>query len=522
MPARSISPPRHASIPVAALLVAAALSGCDDGPRRTAAADARPTGAASSSVAAVTSTRSGRAIPPTRDDTRFIRIRNLLEKDPESEERARKLYALVEPVCTSEAERAELVDVAKWSASFSIGHETLPTVLALDTIEHVATACARNYPAAAYDLLARAKSAIPDPYRFELVRARLLAAEGRLPEALVDAKTAAKAGSVHAIALSATIEAQVARDQAPGYRAGMLDGAIAQVSVEPDQRWSLIDLTAVLQTRAHLLTERAIWEEPAAAAASRRLARDTHLRLSVAPFIEATRTQALDAACFATGELGDADRTPCARAAAEIGILGAAVLAGGPRDSKRLDLERLAKLEALATDLDRLGDGATVVIVARGDEAELVSWARPASRVFERIARTKAKVVVLDRTRTPRARALVERMLALGGVKPVELVRAENGALAMPCLAAILAHRRTPASCPLEAPTVKRLEKLPKLSLAVLVGRDLDAELDDLKLYGHRAALLSFRQTRIENGVDAWLKSLSDVWIVARAPGAAP
>lgn len=513
-----MGPLRRASVFVALAAQLAACTSKPDAP--TAAGAATATGAAAAGAA--TSTRTGRApLPPTRDDTRFIRIRNLLERDPESEERARKLYALVEPVCTSEPERIELVDVARWSSSFSVGHETLPTVLALDTLEHVATACARNYPAAAYDLLDRAKAAIPDPYRFELVRARLLAAEGKLTEALVAAKAAAQAGSVHARALSATIEAQVARDQAPGYRPGMLDGAIALVSDEPDAKWSLIDLTAVLQTRAHLLTERAAWEEPAAAAASRRLAAKTQVRLSVAPFIEATRTQALDGACFTAVELGDDDRTMCRRGADEIGILGAAVVAGVPRDPKRLDVERLAKLEALAKDLDGL-EG-TVVLVARGDEAELVSWARPASRVFERLAKTKAKLVVLDRTRTPRASALVHRMLALGGVKPVERVRADADALAMPCLAAILAHRRTPAACPLDAALVKRLEGLPKLSLAVLVGRDLDAELDDLKLYGHRAALLSFRRTRIDNGVDAWLKSLSDVWIVARPPaGPAP
>src|SRR5262249_21039255 len=74
-----------------------------------------------------------RGIPKPREDTRFVQIRTLLGQDPESPERSTKLYPLVEPICTQEKERADFVDVAKWSASFSHDKETLPTVLALDT-----------------------------------------------------------------------------------------------------------------------------------------------------------------------------------------------------------------------------------------------------------------------------------------------------------------------------------------------------------------------------------------------------
>ena len=49
---------------------------------------------------------------------------------------------------------------------------------------------------------------------------------------------------------------------------------------------------------------------------------------------------------------------------------------------------------------------------------------------------------------------------------------------------------------------------------AVLIGRDLDAEIDDLHVYDLQAVLLSFRQSRMEKGIDAWLKSVSDVLIV--------
>ena len=73
----------------------------------------------------------------------------------------------------------------------------------------------------------------------------------------------------------------------------MLDEAIKTASVEPDHNWQLIDLTAVLSTRAHLLSERAVWEAPEPAAATLKLARDVYQRLSVAPFIGVTRSLAL-------------------------------------------------------------------------------------------------------------------------------------------------------------------------------------------------------------------------------------
>lgn len=487
--------------------------GCQKGRARSEASGSASTGSAATSSAATSSGGPAAVVPANRDDTRFMKIRKLLSLDPESPERAVKLYGLVEPICSSPAERKDFVEVAKWSASFSRGPDTLPTVLALDTIEHVATSCFRNTPEAAFDLLEQAKAAVPDPHRYDLVTARLRAAAGELDQALVPARRAAAAGSIHAIALTANIEAQIARSQGAGYTPGMLDQAIKTVSVEPTGKWPLIDLTAVLTTRAHLLEERSVWEAPEPASASRKLAAEPFKRLSIAPFIGLTRSSALDTLCFDSVEIPDLGPQWCERAAHEIGNLGAAAVSKAPLDAKVLDLERLAKLEKLKADLSKLSARSTVLVVARGDESELITWARPASKVIARIAKRGAKLVLVDRTKSPRASRLIERMTALAGATPVEHIRAPD-TLAMPCLTAILAGRRTPKACPFDKKLEERLSKLPKFELALLIGRDLDAEIDDLKLYDLRAVLLSFRQPRVEKGLDVTLKSLSDVWIL--------
>jgi hypothetical protein len=85
----------------------------------------------------------------------------------------------------------------------------------------------------------------------------------------------------------------------------------------------------------------------------------------------------------------------------------------------------------------------------------------------------------------------------------------------MPCLAAIVAGRRTPASCPFDPALVSRLQKLSPFGLALLSGRDLDAELDDAHLYKLRHMLLSYRQPLLEKAPDVHLKHLSDVRIIA-------
>jgi hypothetical protein len=458
-----------------------------------------------------------RGIPSAREDTRFVKIRNLLSLDPEAPERATKLYALVVPICSDLKERTDFVDVAKWSSSFSVDMQTLPTVLALDTIEHVATSCFRTSPDAAFDLIEKARAAIPDPYRYELMIARLKAASGDLDAALKASKTAAAAGSIHALALTANIEAQAARDKGAGYRDGMLEEAIKTVSVEPDAHWQLIDLTAVLSTRAHLLTERAVWEQGDRALETRKQAQAAYKRLAVAPFIGPTRSPALDQLCFDTVDVGDDGFGACRRAAEELGNLGAKTLAKVEPNAKTMDLERLQRLEKLRDELASLQSGSVALVVFRGDESELLTWALPASKVIARAAKQGAKIVVVDRTKSPRANVLVERIVELAGVKPTERIRASD-TLAMPCIAAVIAGRRAPQSCPVEAKQRARLGRLGKFGIALLVGRDLDAEIDDLHLYELNSELLSFRMPRIEKGLEVQLKSLSDVWIVAPPP----
>jgi hypothetical protein len=88
----------------------------------------------------------------------------------------------------------------------------------------------------------------------------------------------------------------------------------------------------------------------------------------------------------------------------------------------------------------------------------------------------------------------------------------------MPCLTAIVAGRRTPDYCPFEKPVRERLTKLGSFGVAVLIGRDLDAEVDDLQLYGLRTVLVSFRKPqteKAEKGIEVQLKSLSDLWMLS-------
>ena len=115
----------------------------------------------------------GAALPDPRLDTRYVQVRNLLGMDPDSPERAQKLFPLIAPVCTSEKERVDFVDTAKWSVSFSQNDFQLPEVLAADTLEFAATTCLRNEPEGAFDLLDKAQAALPELTRLWVVRSRL-------------------------------------------------------------------------------------------------------------------------------------------------------------------------------------------------------------------------------------------------------------------------------------------------------------------------------------------------------------
>lgn len=483
------------SIPAAGVLVALATAGCPD-PGKAA--------------------RERAALPDPRTDTRFVQIRNMLSEETGSATRAQKLYPLVEPVCTDEAEREAFVEVARWSVSHSVKENQLPAVLAADTIEHVATACARNHPRAALDLLTRAEAAIPKEPRIPVVRARLLAARGRFDDAVQAAQRGIEKGSIHAIALTANIQARRARDQGVGYRSGMLDDAIETVSAEPTPDWPAIDLAAVLSTRARLLMERAFWEDEDEAERTRLEAASLLQRLSVAPFIYATRERSLDVLCFDAVARGKDPYDACRRAAEATRNLGAARAVGmKDPDPEVFETERLVRLEALAGDVEQMKAGSVVLLVMRGDESEILEWARPAVRVLARLEGRDVRWVVVDRTDTARAEALMEAILDRAEVEPTLAIDASDENFAMACVSAILADRQAPKSCPLEDDAKEALRGMDTLALAVLVGRDLDAEIDDLRTYDLRTALLSFRRSRFEEGIDAWLKSISDAWIVA-------
>ncbi len=458
---------------------------------------------------------SGAVLDDDRSDTRFVQIRELLAKGSDDPRRSTQLYSLVHPICVDPSERDTFMETVKWSASFSDELNQLTVTLALDTIEYVVLTCFRSEREAAYDLLDRADHAIPEQHQVAAVRARLLATDGKLEEALAAAQRASKLGSIQALALTANIQARIARSQAPpGYRVGMLDEAIQTVSVEPKANWRAIDVAAILSTRARLLWERATWEDPKTARATIAEADAVFERLSVPPFLVQMRMRALDNLCFDAVVTGG-DPEPCHRAAEKMQILGAAAVAGLAPDPDRFDEERRARIRQARERWKALPKRAVVLLIVRGDEAEILEWTRPAARLLKALVRPDLRLVVVDRAREPRASALVDRLVALAGVSPVEVIRVGRQPLAVACISAIVDQRVVPKSCPLDEATVRRLEPLKPYGTTLLVGRDLDAELDDLAVYELDATLLSFRVSRRNKPTHAWLKSVSDTFLMA-------
>ena len=454
------------------------------------------------------------AEPEHYEDSRFIQIRDLLREDPNAPTRAIRLYALVEPICSEPATREDFLRAAAWSASFSDKKYRMTVVYALDTLEHVATTCARNHLEGALDLLEKAGRILPNESRVFVIEARILAAQGRFEPAEKAALRAKELGHVHAIALLAHIQARRAREQGIGYRPGMLDAAIETVMVEPTADWALIDLEAVLATRARLLLERAVWEPSDQAKVTEAMAEETLHRLAVAPFEKNARRFALDTLCFFRIRRGDDPEGICRRAAEDMHHLGAARAVGLPLVPKSYEVERYQGLEKVHEILSSIGREDAVIVVFRGDEFEILEWVRPAVRVLERLAESSARTVVVDRSSSARASALVNRIVELAGLDPWLRLAVGKDTLAMPCVTAVVANRRTPRACTLDRPSLERLGRLPTPRLSLLVGRDLDAEIDDLKLYELPAVLLSFRQSRFEKTLLGWLKSQTDVFVV--------
>lgn len=493
---------------------AASLTGCQERPSPSEPSGAPGAGTATAAAGAAAQHAAEAADQQTGG--RFAEIKSLLAQDPQSRIRAERLYALVEPICASGAERERFVADVVTGATQVDDPGAAKRIDALDTFEHVATSCARNALPASRELLSRAAKALPREHRIAELESRLVAAAGDLPAALEAAQRARALGSHHAIALIATIQAQLARQKSVGYQPGMLDDALKTVSIEPDHGWHIIDVTALLSTRARLLSERAIWESEKQREKTLSEAAEVYTRLSSQPFIEKTRTHALDMLCFDAADLGKDSEALCRRAAEEAAILGAAFVVGEVTDRSKFDLERLTAMARLAQRIDRMPAGSLVVVVARGDESELVPWVRPAAEILRRLdSEKKAKVVLLDRTKGPRASALARRMVELAGVEPVEVIEAEREIFASSCLSAIAAKRKTPESCPFDDALEARLIKLQPYGLTLLVGRDLDGELEDFRLYELPLALLSSRQPATEKPVTEHLKSVSDVFMLS-------
>jgi hypothetical protein len=435
----------------------------------------------------------------------------------ESRKRATELYGLVAPLCTDREAREDFLGTAEWSASHGSRDYYVPIELALDVLEHVAMVCAAESLEGTLELLRGAQTFLSGEARLHVLVARTLATAGRLEAARAAAKRAAELGHAHAVALLAQIEARMAREARVGYAPGMLDAAIETASAEPTPAWHAIDLAALLSTRARLLLERGLWAEGEVARASRREAAQVLERIVAGPFPHEVRSRAADALCFETIDLG-LEAGACAKAARVFGHLGAADVAGRPPPAEPERALGLAKLKAR---LARLAPGTLVPVVFRGDEQELLEWARPAVRLLRALGARGVDLLIIDRSASARASALVERIVELAEVEPWRRLQARNGTFLVPCVAALLADRRTPESCPLDPPTEEALLARDAPGPSFLVGRDLDAEIDDLRLYEHPVVLVSFRRSEMEKkGLEAWLKSLSDM-LVAAPPVAA-
>ncbi len=408
----------------------------------------------------------------------------------------------MQPVCDDASARAELLEGAAQSVGGDPEVQAIGRRIALDVIEYVAQVCGGSGPDAALALLEATRSVLGPSSRLAVLEARTLAVADRLEPAKEAAERAAEKGSTHAVPLLAQIEARIARRQGVGYAEGMLDAAIRTVSVEPNLDWPGIDVAAVLSTRARLLLERALWRDAQRGESDRDQAATTLERMIDGPLPFEVRRRAADLRCFEAADRGQS-LEPCQRAARVFGSAGAAALADEDAAGKG---DLLAARQRLAEPLD-----GPIIVLARGDEPELLEWARPLARLLSRWP--KADVVAVDRTDGPRAAAVVKRSFELAGVKPKVWVdgTGPRSAGAVSCVAALLAERRRPASCPIEE--ADALESLPRAALAILVGRDLDAEIDDLKLYEHRMLLLSFRKSSMgSEGLEAWLKNVSDVF----------
>lgn len=439
--------------------------------------------------------------------TLYPRIRGLLQLPVEDRRRAMALGPLVSKLCLEAPARAEFLDGLRWSLRYAAGQGELGE-LAVGTMEHVATRCARLRPESAFELLDGAEAALPKEPRLMTLRARLLSALGDKDKAIEAAGRAVQAGSAHAQALKARLLADRARLQS-GFGPASLQPAIDVLKPPAEAGLKLVDLTAILLTKARLLEEQALWQDDKEArAAGHEAAMALMARLSVAPFLAAHRRQALDLSCLDAALRGGSTE-PC-KGALAFGNLGAAAALGVPSSGSAFDRPRAEGLKALRAKLAALPKGARFLLLPRGDAGELLAWSRALGYLLQSVSARAPEIVVLNRSEDPAARPLIERVLARAGLRPAAWLQLGHEALAIPCAAALLSGEEAVPGCPLDKAGRRALRARPP-ALSILVGRGLRAEVEDFQEAKLPVALLSLRETKFRGAPPVWLKDVSDV-----------
>jgi hypothetical protein len=531
VPRRAMRPaPRGAWVSVVGFVVAWALACSEPGSTPRASEGSGPV-AAEVVLGKRLATSPTIVLPPLdpaavrTGEARLAELRVLARLPSDGPERAERLFGLVASTCTSTAGRLGLAHAIAAAQADPTDLGGQQGEEALDVFELVAASCDRNAPDDAQAFAAALGARLPELPRIDLVSARLHFAHQALDAAEARGRAARDKGSIAALPFLATVQAARARvaTSSTAVRAG-LEAAARTVDVEPQAAWRLIDLTAVLSTRARLHTELALWTDGTHTSTPPLVVADQlYGRLSRQPFITVTRAHALDLACFEAPRLvpmSEDARTACARAALETSNLGGAFLAGLGLDPKQLDARRLEAIQGFEAALSALPPRRAVFVVVRGDESELVAWARPAALVVERVVAERHPIVVVDRTRSLAARAIVGRLLALAGA---EATRLEAGAepLALPCAIARARGAPGPTRCALPADAARVLERLgrdpeTRVGAALLVGRDLLAEVEDMEAAALPHALLSLRQLPNDRRAAVHLMAASDTWLLAR------
>lgn len=441
-----------------------------------------------------------------KSDTRYIRVRRLLEKSTLNPERVARLKALVQPICVAGEEQSQFLDTLRWSVGFSEDTFYLPTKLAIEVLEYVSNVCGAAFPKQTVALLEQAERILPKDPRLKMLIARTLAVIGRLSEASKVAQSAVPLGDPQAVALAAHIEAQRARQNSGAYEPGMYARALELTETPPGPNWHAVDLAAVLATRARLFLEVDFWTLPNTSPFQDPI-RALLKRTVEGPFPAAVKLRAADLLCMESqwqASAGDKVALEGCKAAADLGHAWATWLLGARSEPLFPKLRR---------KLDTLAPGDEVVVVVKGPESEIMEWAKALVVLLKGLSRRGAHVLLVDRTQTDRSTRVVEHIFKLANVRPRLVIPLRGTSSSVTCVSALSAQHQRPHTCDLSPEITQEFSELSPPKFTLLVGRDLDTEIDDFRLYNHPTALASFRRSEVAHKVSlAWLKSVSDVW----------